>query len=203
MLPQAGNPAVRQCVVAICLICLVQWDKRVITVGLLYPLHTIAWVGKYLLACLAHVFRCLGIHAEWYLIVFIASALTSNDIVVEAGCCLHRLCLEIWFIRAVNIDEEHLAHAAVGLYLAHHTTDAVAIVRVVLAVESHAIVAHGKQRTVLCHIPAHTLMSYGNESLCLILTTRLCIAIWHRIFREEDYWVCPLITIGRCLQHSA
>ena len=99
-----------------------QRDERVITIGFLYPLHAIAWVGQYLLAGLVDVLGCLRIEGKDTLI----------------GSILH-----IPSVVSIQIDEIDGAEGAVLLHLANDASNAISIIGIVLAVEGHTIVANG------------------------------------------------------------
>ena len=64
----------------------------------------------------------------------------------------------------IEIEEENRSERAVSLYLSHHPSYAVAVIRVVLGMEAYAIIAYGEKslaRLFRRHIPPHPLMHHS------------------------------------------
>ena len=113
----------------------------------------------------------------------------------------------------IVIDEIDRSERTVFLHLSHHTADAVAIVRVVLSVQSHTIVSGSQEDATLRYIPAHTLVHDSLQWFLLVdirilqfrfrLVFRLLETGWHIIFREENLWLAPIVSVLRNLHQGS
>ena len=130
--------SVWQSIVIICLIRIVDGDHRIASVGLFHPLHKITRIGKNFLTSLAHSRRR-------FLVIGIARVARTESMIV--------------------IKEIDRAETTVLAHLTHHTPYAVAVVRIILAVQGYAIVAQCKEDTALGNIPSHTLVHNSPQRL--------------------------------------
>ena len=96
----------------------------------------------------------------------------------------------------IVIDEVDGSEGAVGLYLAYHATDAVAVVVMVFLVQAHSIGAQGIEMVVFRHVEALPLMHHGYEIMCLAGHAFLLKTLGNMIFGKQHHGVGPCITIG-------
>ena len=186
MLPQTGYSAIRQGIVAISLVTIVDRYQLFAPISLFHPLHAVTWVGKDFLASRSYRLGC-------FLIIRISGILLIESVVV--------------------IDEIDRSERTVFLHLSHHTADAVTIVRVVLSVQCHTIVSGSQEDAALGYIPAHTLVHDCLQWFLLVdirilqfrlrLVFRLSEIGWHIIFREENLWLAPVISVLRNLHQGS
>ena len=118
MFPQRSDTSVGQGVVAIGLILLVQGNEGGVTIGFLYPLHPIARISQDFLTGLPCGLVGLGI--------------------IRKGCLVR-------LVSMVEIDKVDRSEGSVFPDLADNTSHTIAVVGVVLLVESHPIVPDGKK----------------------------------------------------------
>ena len=182
VLPQCGETAVGQRVVAVGLIGLAQRNERVVAVGLLHPLHAVARIGQNLFTGRACGLVGLGVVGEGTR----CSKLSSK-----------------YRITRIKINEIDGAEGAVFPHLADDAANAVAVVGVVLAVEGHAIVAEGIELAALRHIPADTLVHDSDEVVGFLGAVGLLVALGHLQLREQHLRVGPCVAVRGSLQHGA
>ena len=182
--PQSHKGAVAEGIVVVSLIAVGHGDKGIVAVGLLNPLHTIAGIGQNLLTGLAH--------SSWRMAV------------VGIG--------GVAFVEAVVIIYEvDGAETAVLPHLADDTSDAVAVVGIVLPVEGDTIIAHGEEYTVGGDIPSHALVHDGFQRQLLVgigvlerwigLIIRFREPFRHVVGGKELYWIGPVIAVSGGLHH--
>ena len=149
-----------------------QWNQRIVTISLLYPLHPIAGVGENFFAGSLDVLGGLRVEGEGL------ASLTS-----------------LTSITSILVDEINRAQRAVFLHLTDDTTHTITIVGIVFLVEGNAIIAHCPQLSALRDIPAYALMHNGNEVVGLFRTIRFLETLRYLHLREEDLRIRPSITI--------
>ena len=86
----------------------------------------------------------------------------------------------------VEIDEIDGSERTVLLHFTDDTPDAVAVVGVVLTVESYAIVANGIELSAFRDIPAHTLVHDGDEVVGLVRAVGLLETLRHLQLRKQN-----------------
>ena len=84
---------------------------------------------------------------------------------------------------------------------------------VVLSVQSHTIVSGSQEDATLRYIPAHTLVHNSLQWFLLVdirilqfrfrLVFRLLETGWHIIFREENLWLAPIVSVLRNLHQGS
>ena len=168
VLPQRSNTTVRQGIVAIGFILLVQRNQRVVAVSLLHPLHTITRVSQNLLTGLTRGLVGLG--------------------VIREGCLVR-------LVGMVQINEIDGAESAVFPHLTNDSSYTIAVVGIVLTIKGDTIVAKGIKLTTLGYIPPHTLVHDGNEVVCLLRTPGLLKTFWHLHFGKQYHGFCPPIAV--------
>ena len=151
-----------------------QRNERVVTVCLLYPLHAVAGIGEDFFAGTPDILRSLGVVGKSSLI---ASALHPFSVV------------------SIIIDKVYRPQRAVLFYFTNDTTNAIAIVGVILLVEGYTVVADGEELSALAGVPSHTLVHDGNEVMGNIFTIGLGKALGHLQVREEHLRRAPQIAI--------
>ena len=177
MFPQAHLPAVGQGIAAESLQGRLEGQDIVAAVTLLGPLHAL------------HGVRNQGIHSLYQILVLglfvvgIVGVLLAETVVV--------------------VDEIDGTERAVLLDFAHHASDAVAVVGVVLHRLADAIVADGQQFAVGRHIPAHPLVHHGLQIMRRGQGgTFLAEAFRHVVFGEQLHGFAPCVAVFRSLQHG-
>ena len=176
VLPQSGNLSVGQRIVAVSLILLVQWNQRIVAVGFFYPLHPIAGIGKNLFTGRTYILGSLGIEGKGL------ASLTS-----------------LTSITSIPVDEKYRPQRAVFLHFADDAPQTIAVVGVVLLVESNTIIAKRPQLSALRDIPSDALVHNGNEVMGLLGTVGLLKTLRHLHLWEENLWITPRITVRRSL----
>ena len=169
MFPKTGQSSVGQGIIAICLVFLVQRNKRIVAVGFFYPLHAITRIVQYLLTSLLEAF-------------VLATGIVG---------ILRILFVEI----VVVVDEVDRAQRTILVNLSHHTTDTITVVRVVFLVKSYSIITHSNQTIVFRHIKPYPLVHHRIQILGLVRTSFLGKSVGYPIDGKQGLRSCPTITV--------
>ena len=182
MFPQGSNTSVRKGIVTIGLVWFIQRYQRFVTVGFLDPLHAIARIGEDFLTSLPGGLVGFG---------------------VEGPIGLMSLIGHIGLISPIQINKVYRSESPVFLHLTDDTSNSIAVVGVVLAVESNAVVADGKELSALGDIPADTLVHDGNEVMGFLRTVRFLETLWNLQLGKQYLWLRPVIAVLGGLEHGA
>ena len=165
-------------------------NERIVSVSFLHPLHAITGIGKNLFDGTTGGLVGLRVKGE---------SRGELRFLRTPGGILRKKVL----VGLVQVDEVDRAKGAVGLHFANDTAQAVAVVGVVLAVESHAIVAEGEELTALGYVPTDALVHDSNEIMGGFIAIFLLETVRNLQLREQDAGRCPGVAVLRRLQHGA